>query len=73
MNLEQFNKKLDKPTYFLGLAALVIFMPMIGYMFGWAITVEFETIQYAFADQLSEGHNYIVTIADGIGTADHLS
>jgi len=26
----------------------------------------------AFADQSSEGHNYIVTISDSIGTADHL-
>lgn len=65
-------KNLDRISYLLGISALIVFMPMIGYMFGWAFTIEFETVQLAFADQLSEGHNYIVTISDSIGTADHL-
>lgn len=63
---------MDRPTYLLGIAALIIFMPMIGYMFGWAFTIEFETVQNAFADQLSEGHNYIVNISDSIEFKDNL-
>jgi hypothetical protein len=38
--LEKFNKKIDRITTLLGLGALIVFMPMTGYMFGWLITVE---------------------------------
>jgi len=38
--LEKFDKKIDKFTTLLGLGALIIFIPMTGYMFGWMITVE---------------------------------
>lgn len=64
--------KLDRFTTILGISALVFFMPMIGYMFGWAITVEFDTVQNAFADQLIEGVKYKVTLHDGIDGSDQL-
>ena len=38
--LEKFDKRIDKFTTLLGLGALIVFMPMTGYMFGWLITVE---------------------------------
>ena len=38
--LEKFNKKIDRFTTLLGLGALIVFLPMTGYMFGWLITVE---------------------------------
>jgi len=38
--LEKFDKKIDRFTTLLGLGALIVFMPMTGYMFGWLITVE---------------------------------
>jgi len=38
--LEKFDKKIDRFTTLLGLGALIIFMPMTGYMLGWLITVE---------------------------------
>ena len=34
------NKKIDRITTLAGLGALIIFLPMTGYMFGWLITVE---------------------------------
>lgn len=37
---EKLNKKIDRITTLAGLGALIIFMPMTGYMFGWLITVE---------------------------------
>lgn len=37
---EKLNKKIDRFTTLLGLGALIVFMPMTGYMFGWLITVE---------------------------------
>lgn len=38
--LKKFDKKIDRFTTLAGLAALIIFIPMTGYMFGWVITVE---------------------------------
>jgi Fe2+ transport system protein B len=37
---EKLNKKIDRITTLAGLGALIIFIPMTGYMFGWLITVE---------------------------------
>ncbi len=37
---EKLNKKIDRITTLAGLGALIIFLPMTGYMFGWLITVE---------------------------------
>jgi len=41
-------------------------------LFAISVTLIFYFSGTAFADQLSEGHNYIVTISDSVGTADHL-
>jgi len=37
---EKLLEKIDRITTLLGLGALIVFMPMTGYMFGWLITVE---------------------------------
>ncbi len=78
MNLKKLNKKLDKPTYFLGLAALIVFIPMFGYLIGWAVTdtsqlsQDINLIQEASADQLIEGVKYKVLIEESVGTTDQL-
>jgi len=83
--LEKFDKKIDRFTTLLGLGALIIFIPMTGYMFGWLITVESQNdswIEDVYAEGMTgatgitgesvEGFKYKVTISDGIGTSDDL-
>lgn len=84
---EKLIKKIDRITTLLGLGALIIFMPMTGYMFGWLITVESQNdswigIEDVYAEGMTgatgitgesvEGFKYKVTISDGIGTSDDL-
>lgn len=86
--LEKVNQKLAKPVYLLGLATLVVAMPMVGYMFGWAITDYNQKlaqqpqliflpnadlfVEEVWAEELSEGFKYKVTISDNVGTKDNI-